>query len=272
LLIIGEKINGTRASVAKAVAARDAEAIRGLAARQFAAGAAYLDVNAGTAPDSEPGDLAWLVERVLEAAPEAVICLDTANPAALAAGLARVKASGAPKVMVNSLSGERKRLDGILPLAAESGAELVVLALDDRGVPGAAAERLAIVRGLVALCRARGLEDSRLFVDPLVMTLSTDAKSALTTLETMRAVKAEFPDVHLTCGHSNVSFGMPLRSVVNQAFMVLTIAAGLDSAITDPENRELKAAFMAAEALLGLDRHCLRFNKAFRSKKIGPPA
>jgi 5-methyltetrahydrofolate--homocysteine methyltransferase len=86
----------------------------------------------------------------------------------------------------------------------------------------------------------------------------------------MRAVKQEFPLTHLTCGHSNISFGMPLRSLVNQAFMALTVAAGLDSAIVDPENRDLIGLMMAAEALMGQDRHCLRFNKAARAGKIGP--
>ena len=122
------------------------------------------------------------------------------------------------------------------------------------------------------MCRDHGLTDGMLFIDPLVMTISTNVKSGLTTLDTIKAVRAEFPEAHLTCGHSNISFGMPLRSVVNQSFMALTIYAGLDSAISDPENRDLKAATLATEALLGMDRHCLRFNKAFRAKQIGPPA
>lgn len=88
--------------------------------------------------------------------------------------------------------------------------------------------------------------------------------------DAMRAVKAEFPRVRLTCGRSDVSFGMPLRSVLSQAFMVLAIACGLDSAISDPESRGLKAASMAAEALLGMERRCLWLNKACRAKSIGP--
>ncbi len=270
MLIIGEKINGTRKKVAEAISKRDADFIRDLAKKQYEAGAAYLDVNAGTLPETEPDDMVWLVGLVREAAPEAVVCVDTANPAALEAGLEAVKKSGAEKVMINSLSGEQKRIDGVLPLAVKYKAELIVLALDDKGIPESVEERMAITRRLVGLCRENGLKDEDLYIDPLVLTISTNTKGGVITLDTIRAIKAEFPKVHMTCGHSNISFGMPLRSVLNQAFMALTIEAGLDTAISDPENRDLKAMAMATEALMGMDRHCLKFNKAFRSKQIGP--
>ncbi|MDR0354425.1 MAG: dihydropteroate synthase [Deltaproteobacteria bacterium] len=272
MIIIGEKINGTRKKVAEAIASRNEMFIKELASNQFKAGAFYLDVNAGTMPAREPEDLVWLVEMTHQAAPEAIICLDSANPAALSAGLEKAISYNPSKIMINSLSGEQKRLDGVLPLAAEYKTELIVLALDDKGIPATVEGRLEIIRRLVDLCREKGLPDDSLFVDPLVMTVSTNNQAGQIALETMKAVKAEFPDVRLTCGHSNISFGMPLRSVVNQSFMVLTIYAGLDSAITDPENRDLKAAVLATEALLGKDRHCLKFNRAFRAKQIGPLA
>ncbi|MDR1044784.1 MAG: dihydropteroate synthase [Candidatus Adiutrix sp.] len=272
MIIIGEKINGTRSRVGEAVKNRDADFIRELARRQYQAGAAYLDVNAGTLPAREPGDMVWLIELIHEAAPEAILCLDSANPEALAAGLEKAAAYQPSKLMINSLSGEQKRIEGVLPLAARYKTELIVLGLDDSGIPETVAGRLAVVRRLVGLCREQGLADEALYVDPLVMTISTNTQAGLVTLETIRAVKAEFPGVHLTCGHSNISFGMPLRSVLNQAFMALTIQAGLDTAISDPENRDLKAMALAAEALLGQDRHCLKFNRAYRARQIGPPA
>ncbi|MDR1110625.1 MAG: dihydropteroate synthase [Deltaproteobacteria bacterium] len=272
MIIIGEKINGTRRKVAEAIASRNEDFIKELALSQFKAGAFYLDVNAGTLPAREPEDLAWLIDLVHRAAPEAIICLDSANPEALSAGLEKVSGYNPSKMMVNSLSGEQKRVEGVLPLAAKYKSELIVLALDDKGIPATVEGRLEIIRHLVGLCREQGLPDSSLFIDPLVMTVSTNGQAGLITLETIKAVKAEFPEAHLTCGHSNISFGMPLRSVVNQSFMALTIYAGLDSAITDPENRDLRAATLATEALLGLDRHCLRFNRAFRAKAIGPIA
>ena len=270
MLIIGEKINGTRKKVAEAIAKRDADFIRDLARKQFEAGAAYLDVNAGTLPSSEPEDMVWLVKLAHEAAPQAVICLDSANPEALSAGLIEVASCNMPKVMINSLSGEQKRIDGVLPLAAKYKTELIVLALDDKGIPETVEGRMVIVRRLVDMCRQQGLNDEQLYIDPLVLTISTNNQGGVVTLDTMRQIKVEFPKVHMTCGHSNISFGMPLRSTLNQAFMALTIEAGLDTAISDPENRDLKAMALATEALMGMDRHCLKFNKAFRAKQIGP--
>jgi 5-methyltetrahydrofolate--homocysteine methyltransferase len=270
MIIIGEKINGTRKKVAEAIAARDETFIRDLASKQFQAGAAYLDINAGTMPTKEPDDIVWLLRLVHESTPQAIPCLDSANPEALAAGLAEAVSYGLPKLMINSLSGEQKRIDGVLPLAAKYKTELIVLALDDKGIPETVDGRMLIIRRLVDMCRNSGLPDGNLFIDPLVLTISTNNQGGLVTLNTLRAIKAEFPDVHMTCGHSNISYGMPLRSLLNQAFMALTIQAGLDSAISDPENRELRAIAMATEALLGQDRHCLNFNRAFRAKKIGP--
>ena len=266
MILIGEKINGTRKTVAEAVRNRDEDFIVALAQKQFAAGAAYLDVNAGTTPDREPDDLVWLVELVQKAAPEAVVCLDSANPAALSAGLAVCEKTP----MINSLSGEKARIEDVLPLAVTYGTELVVLALDDSGIPDTVDKRLEIVRRLVELCRGQGLADNRLYIDPLVLSIATGEMNGRVTLDTIAAVKKEFPETHLTCGHSNISFGMPLRSIINQAFMVLTVAAGLDSAIVDPENRDLVSMMMATETLLGRDRRCMKFNRAARAGKIGP--
>lgn len=267
MLMIGEKINGTRKAVAAAIQNRDDAFIMELARRQYEAGAKYLDVNAGTLPDREPEDITWLVKLTQAAAPEAVICLDSANPEALRAGLAVCEKTP----MINSLSGEKSRIEGVLPLAAEHGTELVVLGLDDKGIPVTCEERMVIIRELIDMCRNKGLADEKLYVDPLVLSIATGTNNGLTTLEAMVTVKKEFPKVHLTCGHSNISFGMPLRSMINQAFMVLTIQAGLDSAIVDPENRDLVGMMLAAEALMGQDRHCMTFNKAIRAGKIGPP-
>ncbi|MGD9503486.1 MAG: methyltetrahydrofolate cobalamin methyltransferase [Syntrophobacteraceae bacterium] len=268
MIVIGEKINGTRKQVAQAIADRNADFIRDLAKRQFEAGAKYLDVNAGTMPQREPEDMEWLVDNVQEAAPDAVICLDSANPKALRAGIDRT----AKTPMLNSLSGEGFRIEGVLPLACEFQTELIVLALDDKGIPKTAEERLAVVRRLVGMTREGGLPDEKLYVDPLVMAISTGTENGLITLETCRKIKEEFPKVHLTCGLSNISFGMPLRSILNQAFITLSIQAGMDSVIVNPEDRELRTITMAAETLLGKDRHCMNFNRAFRAGKIGPKA
>jgi len=266
MIVIGEKINGTRKQVAQAIQDRDAGFIRDLARRQFESGAVYLDINAGTLPQREPDDMAWLVETVQDATPDATLCLDSANDQALRAGIHKTVRTP----MLNSLSGEQFRIDGVLALACEFKTELIVLALDDTGIPRTSAGRLDIVRRLVAMTREGGLPDDKLFVDPLVMAISTGTENGNVTLETCRKIREEFPDTHLTCGLSNISFGMPLRPVLNQAFMALLVQAGMDSVIINPEERELRGIMMAAETLLGKDRHCMNFNRAFRAGKIGP--
>lgn len=262
--LIGEKINGTRKRVAQAIRERDAGFIRDLARRQAEAGADWLDINAGTPADREPEDLVWLVE-VVQQAVDVPLCLDSANPKALRAAIRAVDRTP----MINSISGEPERLEGVLPLVAEQGCPVIVLAMDQRGIPGTCEQRMEVIRGVVAQTRAAGVPDDRLYIDPLLMTLATNTDSALITLAAIRAIRREFPEAHATVGLSNVSFGLPARSYINRAFLTLALEAGLDSAIADPLDRELRAALLAAELVLGRDRHCLNYTRAYRAGLLG---
>ncbi len=268
MIIIGEKINGTRKSVAKAIGERDAGFIKKLAEDQAAAGISYLDVNAGTSPEREPDDMVWLVENIQDAC-DLPLCLDSANPSALKAGLDT--ASKTP--LINSLSGEKARIEGVLPLALHYKTGLIILALDDKtGVPKTAGERLSIVRRLAAMAMEGGIAENQLFIDPLVTAISTGTENANITFETIRMVKEALPAAHITSGLSNISFGMPLRPLINRTFMAMCIMAGLDSAIADPNDRELMGAVLAAEMLMGKDNYCQKFNRAYRAGRIGPKA
>ena len=258
--IIGEKINGTRKRVKEAVLNRDVAFIQKLAGDQAEAGATWIDVNAGTSTDREPDDLIWLA-RTVQAVVNRPLCLDSANPAALSAALREVKQ--AP--LINSISGEQARLAGVLPLAAQAGGGVIALAMDDRGIPADAAGRLAIVRRLIGETRGAGIPDDHVYVDPLVMTIGASGDAGRVALATVRAVKAEFSDVHFTSGLSNVSFGLPVRTLINQAFLTLMLEAGLDTAILDPLDRGLQRALLAANVVLGNDRHCLGYTRAFRA-------
>jgi cobalamin-dependent methionine synthase I len=264
--IIGEKINGTRKSVGAAVVERNAEFIIDLATRQAAAGSAWIDVNAGTSPEREPDDLVWLVETV-QSAVETPLSIDTPNPRALAAALPRTNRTP----LVNSISMEPSRLTGVLPLAAERGCPVIALAMDENGIPRGVEARIEVIRRLVATTRAAGIPDGSVYVDPLVTAIATGTDSALVAVGTMRAVRAEFPDVHLTSGLSNISFGLPVRHLVNRAYLTLAMSAGLDSAILDPLDRDLKAALIATELLLNQDRHCLGYTRAFRAGLLEAP-
>jgi 5-methyltetrahydrofolate corrinoid/iron sulfur protein methyltransferase len=262
--IIGEKINGTLEQVKKAIRERNAPIIRDLARRQVEAGAALVDVNAGTLPAEEPEALSWLVRTVQDEV-DTPLCLDSANPQALAMAIQEIKKTP----MINSISGEPVRLDGMLPLVSKHGCSVIALAMDENGIPKGVDERLTVIRRLMDRTRNSGLPDEKVYIDPLVMTLSTNMESGVISLETMRAVRAEFPKTHLCAGLSNISFGLPARHLVNRVFLTLALAAGLDAAILDPFDRELRGEMLAAELVLGRDRHCLNYTRSYREGRIG---
>jgi cobalamin-dependent methionine synthase I len=264
MLIIGEKINGTRKAVGKAVQDRDAAFIQKLALEQVNGGADVLDVNAGTEASREPDDLLWLVETV-QAVVDKPLALDSPNPKALAHAIKAVKQTP----FINSISGEASRLAAI-PIVAEHKCHVLALAVDDNGIGKDVEARMVVVRRLFGETRKAGIPDENVYVDPLVAAIATDGQACHLAMDCMRTIKSEFPKAHLTCGLSNISFCLPARAVLNRAFMTLAMTAGLDSAIMDPNDRGLIEAMYATQVLLGQDRHCMKFSKAFSAGKIGP--
>lgn len=258
--IIGEKINGTRKRVQTAIEERDADFIASLARRQADAGADWIDLNAGSLPDREIDDLRWLVE-IVQGEVDRPLCLDSPNPAAIAAVLPAVRQTP----MINSVTGEPGQRDAMLRVIGDSGASVVLLAIGAAGMPATADDRIEVLGGLVGDARSAGIADTRLYLDPLLMTIATGTSSALMALDTIRRLRAAYPDVHITCGLSNISFGLPGRSLVNRTFLALALEAGLDTAIVDPLDRHLRAALYATDLILGRDRHCLAYTRAFRS-------
>lgn len=264
MIIIGEKINGARTAVAKAIIARDVGYIQDLAIKQTNAGANYLDVNAGVNPDSEPDVLTWLIETI-QAVSNVPLCIDSANPQAIAVSIAHVKHTP----MINSVSGEKKLLDGILPMVEQHGCPVIMLAMDDRSVPKTSEERMIIVRYLVEEARRLGISDELLYIDPLVTAIATDVEAGKTTLSTIKAIHSQFPKAHIVSGLSNISFGLPARSLINSVFVTLAMESGLDSAILDPTDTKLMSVILATELVLGKDKRCLNYNRAFRTGKLG---
>ena len=258
--IIGEKINGTRKRVAQAIAERDAGFIKDIAQKQVDAGSFWLDVNAGTHPNKEPEDLVWLIETI-QSVVDVPLALDSANPEALKVAIQAVDKTP----MINSISGESERLEKILPLVAEHGCEVIALAMDDKKIPETYEKRMEVIEKVLDVTRASDVPDDKVYIDPLVMTIATMNQSAVIACDTIRAVKAQFPEVHFSMGLSNISFGLPARKQVNRGFLILAMQAGLDSAILDPLDRELQVAILTAELLLGQDKHCLNYVKASRS-------
>jgi 5-methyltetrahydrofolate--homocysteine methyltransferase len=265
MILIGEKINASLALAKRIISERDHAALLDLASRQAAAGADYLDVNVGTGQGSaadEAASMRWAVEAIQETL-DTPLCIDSADPTVLEEGLAARQ--GRPS-LINSTKSEDKALEVIVPLAAKFEAPLVGLAMDEAGIPKTAEDRLTAARRIVEACEKHGVPPENLFLDPLVLPVSTDVKQGLVTLETLARVKAEFPGVRTTMGLSNVSFGLPGRARVNAAFMHMAIFAGLDGAIVDPLDEAMMGAVRTAEMLVGRDRHCRRYTRFFRKK------
>jgi cobalamin-dependent methionine synthase I len=264
MLIIGEKINTTRKALGRAVEEGNAGLVREEALTQVEAGAHMLDVNCGTfSAETEPERLAWMVQTV-QAATAVPLCIDSPNPAALTAALAVHQG----KPMINSISGERKRYQQVLPLVNQYQASVVALGMDDQGIPQDSSRALEVGRQLVKSLLADGLSLDEIYFDPLVRTLATSTSGVVATLELMRTLGSEFPGLHFVSGLSNVSYGLPERRHLNRAFVVLSLASGLDAVIMDPLDRTMVALIYATEALMNKDRYCLNYIEAFNQGKL----
>ncbi|MEW5722701.1 MAG: methyltetrahydrofolate cobalamin methyltransferase [Thermodesulfobacteriota bacterium] len=260
MIIIGELINASRKPIAKAIEEQDAGAIRKIAADQRAAGADYLDVNAGVFLDREPEYLAWLVGNV-QAEVDAPCSLDSPNPKAIEAALAIHR--GAP--LINSISLEKDRCDRMLPVLAGTGCRVIALCMSDEGMPKTTDDRLKIADKLINLLTGNNVPLADIFVDPLVQPVSVNGSFGVAFLEAIEKIMARYPGVHTACGLSNISYGLPGRKHLNRAFMIQAISQGLDGAIVNPLDKGMISAIITAETLVGRDPYCGKYLKAYRA-------
>lgn len=265
MIIIGEKINGTIPSVKKAIEDKDDEFIRNLAVKQVEAGADYLDICAGTAPEIEANTLIWLMD-IVQGAVDKPLCIDSPNPKIIEQVFKYANNPG----IINSVSEEGEKCEVIYPMIQDTEWQVIALTCDKKGIPSDVQTRVDITKILVEKAQKYDITPDRIHIDPLVMALSADNQSLLNFIETLTTVKKLYPAIKVTSGLSNISFGMPLRKIVNQHFLTIATYAGMDSAILDPCNRDILTTLLATEALLGRDRYCRIFANAYRKNKIGP--
>jgi 5-methyltetrahydrofolate corrinoid/iron sulfur protein methyltransferase len=265
MIIIGEKINGTIPGVKKAIEEKNEEFISNLAIKQAEAGADYLDLCAGTAPDVEVDTLLWLME-IVQNAVDTPLCIDSPNPLVIEKVYPYAKRPG----LINSVSEEGGKCEIIYPLIKATKWEVIALTCDNRGIPKEIRTKIDITKVMVEKALKYDITLDRIHIDPLVMALSADNQSLLNFVEILKAVKTLYPTIKVTSGLSNISFGMPLRKVVNQHFLTIAIDAGMDSAILDPCDRDMVTTLYVTDALLGKDRFCRNYLNAYRKNKIGP--
>ncbi|MBU4316331.1 MAG: dihydropteroate synthase [Proteobacteria bacterium] len=263
MLIIGERINSTRKSIAEAMERRDSGFIQNEAILQDEAGADYIDVNTGAFADHEEDRLKWLMDTVQKATPKP-LCLDSANP-----GIIKAVIPYAEKPpMINSVSLEPRSLEIILPLVKQYQAKIIGLCQAEGKLAQTAEDKIRIAGKLAEEMTAAGIPLSDLYIDPLVFPLANDIHSAKATFTAITKIMEMLPGVHTTCGLTNVSFGLPGRKLINRTFLITAMASGLDAAILDPTDNLLFSSLEAALMVLGKDRFCMNYLAAFKKGRV----
>jgi 5-methyltetrahydrofolate--homocysteine methyltransferase len=259
-VIIGERINPTgRKVLAAEMKAGKMDRVRADALAQAAAGAHMLDVNAGIPALDEAALLVAAIKAVSEVT-DVPICIDSSIIEALEAGLSAYEG----KALVNSVTAEEERMERILPLVKKHGAAVIGMANDETGISMVPDERLALARRIIERAADHGIPQEDVIIDPIAMTVAADPTCGLVTLETMRLIRDRLGN-NMTCGASNVSFGLPARATVNAAFLPLAMHAGLSSAITNPLVPEVRRAVLAGDLLLGHDEYAMRWIASYRA-------
>jgi 5-methyltetrahydrofolate--homocysteine methyltransferase len=260
VIIIGESINPTRRKkLVSTLQENNFDFVLELAATQIEAGADVLDVNVGF-PGVDDEKLLAATVKVLQDRFDVPLCLDSPNPAAIEAAL-KVAAG---KCLINSVNGEEKSLNALLPVAKEYGAAIIGLCMDDEGITHDPEKRLSIAKKIIDRAVSFGIQAEDVVIDPLAMAVSADPNACLVTLETIRLVHQKLGH-NITQGASNISFGLPDRESLNAAFMSLAIQAGLTCPIANPE--KITAAVRATDLVLGRDDFAVRFVEYFQNRQ-----
>lgn len=257
--IIGERINPTgRKKFGAAILEGNLEVIRDEAIAQVEAGADILDVNVGAAGADEVALMPQAAEIVMEAV-NVPLCFDSPNPKALEAGLKVYEG----KALINSVNGEEKSLETVLPLVAEHQTAVIGLCMDDDGIPDTAEGRLRVAEKIVERAGKLGIGPEDILIDPLVLAVSADSKAGLLALDAVKLIRDTL-GVNMTMGASNISFGLPNRPVINAGFLTMAILLGVNAPISNPLKE--KETVLVADLLLGRDDFAMNYITYFRSK------
>jgi 5-methyltetrahydrofolate--homocysteine methyltransferase len=258
--LIGERINPTgKKKLAAALQAGDWDLVRRVACSQVEAGADILDLNVGMAGLDEVAILPQAVQSVMDVV-DVPLSLDSSNPKALEAAMKVYRG----KPLINSVTGEKRSLEAILPLVREYGAAVIGLTLDDEGIPNDADRRVGIAYKIVEQAEHLNIPCNDIIIDCLTLTVGSDYKAGQTTIETVRKVKEKL-GVNLALGCSNISFGLPDRDLLNSIFLAIAIAAGVNCPIVDVA--KMRPVVLAVDLAMGRDQYAMRYIKGYRARQ-----
>jgi 5-methyltetrahydrofolate corrinoid/iron sulfur protein methyltransferase len=275
MILIGERINGMFKDVKQAIADEDKKVIQGLAVRQTEAGAAYLDVNVGTAAADQEGAIQWLVETIQEVC-STPLSLDSQKPAVIAAGLKVINAENG--LILNSTPLNKKSDEEVfgryVEMARSAGpkANIIALTMDKNSVPQDIDTRVEIAAHIISRAMERSFDTQRLFIDPIVLPVNVanaqvQPGNILAAMDQIKFLADPAP--HMTVGLSNLSQGAAERSLINRIFLAMAISHGLDSAIVDVCDRELMNAVATAEMLMNKQIYSDSFLKVYTAAATG---
>ncbi len=265
MIVIGERINATRKSIAAALKARDSDTLIKTALQQAQAGADYLDINGGDPnQQKEVENVAYLLDLV-QANTDLPAAVDTASAEAMKTGLKMAKKTP----ILNSISREAGRLESMLPIAAEYDCMVIALLMSDAGPPAGVDDRLKNAEFLIHQLSKVGKKLDEIIVDPCFLPISTDTSAARNVIEAISMIRREWPEVHIGGGCSNISFGLPKRRWINFALLSQAIYHGMDVGIIDPCIPGIMATIAAAETVAGKDEFCMNYVTAEREGKLG---
>jgi 5-methyltetrahydrofolate corrinoid/iron sulfur protein methyltransferase len=252
MIIIGERINGMFKDIAKAIREQDPGPVQEWARKQERNGAHYLDINVGPSSPAPIDAMKWLVEVTQEAS-DLPLCLDSTKYDAIEEGLKLCKRPA----MINSVPAEMPKMERVFSMAAEYGAEIIALAMNEEGIPKDADSRIGLAAELVATADAFGIAPDMLYIDPLVLPCNVAQDHGPEVMRTLREIKLiSDPAPKTVVGLSNVSQGTKNRELINRTFAVMAMANGLDAGIVDANDDELMAAIASARIILNMDIYC----------------
>jgi len=261
-VLVGERINPTnRKEIIAKLKAGEFGILEGEAKKQVANGADVLDINVGV-PGIDEKHAMLEALRIVQDAVEVPLWIDTSNPEVLAVALKNVK--GRPGI--NSTTGEEKRMDVVVPLAAEYGAALVGLCIDDAGIPATSEKRVAIARRIIDRAEKAGLDRKNIIIDCVALACGTGETGAKATLDTIRICTEEL-GVNTTVGLSNVSFGLPDRPVLNASFMLMCAGQGMTCFIGNPNDPNMQVALKSSKLFWGEDKFAMGYLMWYRKRQ-----
>lgn len=262
MIIVGEKLNSSIPKMYDLMKEKNTAAIKQIAIDQQNAGANFLDINTAIFSENEYDMFKYILDIVLEST-ECGIMLDSPSPSVIEKA---IKLVSDREIIINSITLQ-DRINELLPIVKSYNTGVVCLPIDEEGIPKTTQKRVENSLKLIKILQEAGIEKKNIYIDVLAETLATDNESAVTTINAISELKKAEPEVHIICGVSNVSFGLPKRTNINAAFLTTAIFAGLDSGILDITNEQIQSTIYLAEMVAGKDEYCMEYLGYIRSKK-----